>query len=229
MPAFPLPPRLAGLLRRLGSFYGLALAVMAASLWAFAELADEVLERSFAPFDRAVVLHMHAQAHPVLDRLALVGAVVGDVAGVVILGGLFAAWLLRTRRYLDAATLAAVVIGAGVLTYALKVAFRQPRPALFTQRVQEVTFSFPSGHALMSFALFGYLSAWLVAQAPRAPWRWLAAAGLVGLAAAIAVSRVYLGVHWPTDVLAGAIVATFWLTVCLIGRRWIAARRPSDS
>ncbi|MNT20426.1 phosphatidylglycerophosphatase B [compost metagenome] len=227
MSAISLRPRLAELLRRLGWFYSSALAVATASLWAFAELAEEVIARRFAPFDRWVVLGMHTQAHPILDRLALVAAMVGDVEGIIIMGALFGAWLLRRDRYLDAATLAAVLAGAGVLTYTLKLAFQQPRPALYTQLVKEVTFSFPTGHALNAFALFGFIAWWLVAQAPRSAGRWLAAAALVALAAAIAVSRVYLGVHWPTDVVAGAIVAIFWLTICLIGRHWIARRRPA--
>jgi undecaprenyl-diphosphatase len=219
-----MPPRLAAFLKRLASFYSAALAMAAAAFWAFAELADQVLERSTAPFDRAVILAWHAQAHPVLDKLALVAAAVGDVAGIVVMAALFGAYLARRRLYADLAGLAAVVVGSGVLTFALKTAFRQERPALFEQLVHEITYSFPSGHSLMSFALFGYLAAWLVSRGPRSPWRWLAAVGLVSLAAGIAASRVYLGVHWPSDVIAGAIVATFWLSICLVGRRVLSRR-----
>ncbi|MNS42206.1 undecaprenyl pyrophosphate phosphatase [compost metagenome] len=217
-------PRLAAFLKRLASFYSAALAVAAAAFWAFAELADEVLERSTAPFDRAVILSWHAQAHPVLDKLALVAAAVGDVAGITLMALAFGAYLAKRRLYADLAGLAATVIGSGVLTFSLKTAFRQERPALFDQLVHEITYSFPSGHSLMSFSLFGYVAAWLVSRQPRSPWRWLAAVGLVSLAAGIAASRVYLGVHWPSDVVAGAIVATFWLSICLVGRRVLSRR-----
>ncbi|MFN3431219.1 MAG: phosphatase PAP2 family protein [Candidatus Sericytochromatia bacterium] len=224
MRALPMSPRLAALLKRLASFYSAALAMAAAAFWAFAELADEVLERSTARFDREVILAWHAQAHPVWDQLALVAAAVGDVPAIVALGALFGAYLARRRLYADLAGLAAAVIGGGVLTFALKAAFRQPRPALFEQLVHEVTYSFPSGHSLMSFCLFGYFGAWLVSRQPRSAWRWLVAVGLVGLAAGIAASRVYLGVHWPSDVIAGAIAATCWLSICLVGRRFLSSR-----
>lgn len=224
MRALPLSPRLAAFLKRLASFYGAALAMAACAFWAFAELADEVLERSTAGFDRAVIMAWHAQAHPVLDKLALVAAAVGDVAGIALMGAIFGAYLVKRRLYADAAGLAAVVVGSGVLTFALKSAFRQPRPALFEQLVHEITYSFPSGHSLMSFGLFGYFAAWLVSRHPRSPWRWLLAVGLVSLAAGIAASRVYLGVHWPSDVVAGAIAATFWLSICLVGRRVLSNR-----
>lgn len=217
-------PRLAAFLKRLASFYSAALAMAAAAFWAFAELADQVLERSTASFDRAVIVAWHAQAHPVLDKLALVAAAVGDVAGIVLMAVLFGVYLANKRLYADLAGLTAVVAGSGVLTFALKAAFRQERPALFEQLVHEITYSFPSGHSLMSFAFFGYVAAWLVSRRPRSPWRWLVAVGLVSLAAGIAASRVYLGVHWPSDVIAGAIVATFWLSICLVGRRILARR-----
>jgi undecaprenyl-diphosphatase len=64
-----------------------------------------------------------------------------------------------------------------------------------------------------------------VHQDPKAPWRWLVGALCLAVAACVALSRLYLGVHWPTDVLAGLIVATFWVTACLSAQRWALARR----
>jgi diacylglycerol kinase (ATP) len=110
----------------------------------------------------------------------------------------------------------------------LKMIFQVPRPELF-ERLQAVTpgsYSFPSGHALRATGMFGFLAAVLVAGGPRRVWRWLAAAGCVLVAAAVCWSRVYIGVHWPTDVAAGAAAAAAWVTACMMARHYAKTRPP---
>jgi undecaprenyl-diphosphatase len=220
----PVLERLRRFAARLGWFYGLALAIAMAALAAFGHLANEVKEGEFSAFNRAAVLDLHTLAAPWLDQLALTLAALCSPLGIAVMGGFIGAGLLRRQRVLDAFSLGVTLVGAGVLTSTLKHAFNMPRPALYHQLVRETSPSFPSGHALLSFALFGFIGVWLVLENPRESWRWLVAAGFISLAALVAVSRVYLGVHWPTDVLAGAIVATFWLAVCFGGREWLARR-----
>ena len=215
-------------LRRLGWFYGIALAISAFLLWAFAEVAEEVIERSAEPINRTVLLTIHGYASPSLEWIALGLTTIGSIIGIAVVSLAFGAWLYRRRRLADLATLVAAVGGSAVLTYALKTAFRQERPVLFPSIVKEVTYSFPSGHSLASFCLYGFIAWCVVARAPLERWRWGVAAACVALAALIALSRLVLGVHWPTDVLAGAIVATLWLTIVLAGRRWLTSRLAGE-
>lgn len=211
-------------LEKLGWIYGLCLGIMVLSLWAFGELAEEVLETEMAAFNQAVLLSIHGHATPFWDQVALHVTQLGSILGIVVLGSLFGLWMLSRRRYLDLAALLAALLGGGLLTYSLKTMFKQLRPDVFPQLVVERSFSFPSGHALLSFCLWGFLGVWLILENPRAGWRWAIAALCMAVAGLIALSRLYLGVHWPTDVTAGFLLACTWLSICFMGRHWVSQR-----
>jgi len=188
----------------------MVLAVLAAI--AFAWLAHEVVSQALVGPNTTFELGVHAQATPALDSLFAIlthiGSVVTIAALTLIIGGLM---FMKGRRE-DAMMLAGTMVGAVGITEVLKHTFHQTRPALFATAVHETGFSFPSGHSTLSFCLFGFLALWLVLEAPRHVMSWIAAVACVGLAALIALSRVYLGVHWPTDVLAGMLVALAWVS-----------------
>lgn len=216
--------RLWALLRKLGWFYGITLALSAIALWAFTEVAEEAIEHETLALNRRILLTIHDHSHPVGDAAALALAEIGSLVGIGLVGAVFAGWLYRRGRLLDMLALVATLTGGAVLTFVLKAAYRHARPDLFPRLVDEVTYSFPSGHASMSLCLYGFIGGWLIFQGPREPWRWAVAALCFGFAVAIGLSRLYLGVHWPTDVVAGWAIAAFWLTVCLAGRKWLAGR-----
>jgi undecaprenyl-diphosphatase len=220
-------PRARRLLERLVSFYGIALAIGAGTTLLFAWLADEVLESEFADFNRSVLLAIHRHADPTLDSLALSITWFGSVVGVIVLTLLFIFWLVRSRRVVDAWILAVAMGGAGLLSSTLKVVFHQTRPEVFPRLAPAMNFSFPSGHSLMSFTYWGFLAVLLVLQNPRGAWRWGVACCALVLAGLVALSRLYIGVHWPTDVVAGMLLAIAWLTVCFSGRQWLAHRLES--
>jgi len=213
------------LLQRIGSFYGISFGIAMLMLSLFSWLAQEVLEQEFAEVNRAILLWIHSFTSPTLTTLAFAFTGLGSVIGVVVLALCFGMLLLRMRHYWDMVVLAVVLIGGALLVFVLKNVFQQIRPDVFTPLAVELNFSFPSGHSLISFCFWGFFSAWLIRQNPRELWRWIA--GMLGLAMAalVALSRLYLGVHWPTDVLAGMLVATFWVTACLSGHRWLTDRR----
>jgi undecaprenyl-diphosphatase len=126
--------------------------------------------------------------------------------------------LLRRRR--AAVVLAVGVGGAALINTLLKLAFHRVRPELWTPLVVERSFSFPSGHAMVSSALA--CSVTYILWHTR--WRWLAVGLGLAVVVAIGLSRLYLGVHYPTDVLAGWTVGFFWVVivraVLLMSARW---------
>lgn len=189
------------MLRLLLLFVGLLL-----PLWGFAELADEVREGEPFPFDVPILRFAHAMAGDGLDRLAVFfsaagyqwGVVPFDIALIVAL-----AWRKRMREGLFAGL---AIIGSALLNLATKQFFARDRPGLWESIAPETTFSFPSGHAMGSATV-----AWvLLLLAWHTRWRWPVTMAAVAFALAVAFSRVYLGVHYPSDILAGWAAASIW-------------------
>lgn len=216
--------RLAGVLQRIGWFYVAALVASGLAIWAFAWLAEGVLGRSFAEFNRDILLEIHRYVDPDWTLLARSLSWLGSAFGVVLVAMIVGYRWLRARRFVDLWTFLAVLVGSLILTEVLKVAFGQVRPQVFTPLASETSFSFPSGHAMSSLCLWGYLGILALRRRPRDPLRWLLMGASLVLAMLIAASRLYLGVHWPTDVVAGELVAIAWLSVCFSGRRWLLTR-----
>jgi membrane-associated phospholipid phosphatase len=209
------------LFERLGAFYLLGLVIALMALVAFGWLANEVLEERLRPLNESIMLGLHGYADPMWDPIARGVTDLGSVIFVTIIGLAVGGLFVVRRRMLDAATLGIVLIGGGILSTVLKVLFQQQRPRLFPTIIPlPPDYSFPSGHSLISFCLYGFLAAWLLVEAPREIWRWPAALFLLLVAAAVALSRLYLGVHWPSDVTAGMLIATFWVSFCMTGRAW---------
>ncbi len=210
------------LLQRLGLYFVVTLSLAFLALAGFAELAEEVLEAEFRGFDRTVLTWVNAHVRPEWTPYVLELSFLGSPLGISLCGLLFGVLLLGRKKAWDALTLLVLLFGAGALTVGLKSLFRQPRPDLFPPLTLETSFGFPSGHALLGTCFFGYVAYWIVAQGPRSWWRWVLAALCLATAVLISLSRLYLGVHWPTDLAAGTLVAIFWLSGCLSIRRWIA-------
>ena len=180
----------------------------------FVWLADSVVDQHMARFDAQVRGAVHGYASPPLTRIMFAVSFMGS-AGLVLAAALAFA-LFRYYRWRGAAIwLAVTLAGALVLDLALKFAFHRPRPVPFFGPVPQ-TYSFPSGHSLFSFCFYGVLAG-LLADRARHTWLqvliWTAAAVLV---LAIGISRIYLGVHYPSDVMAGFLVGAIW-TATMVG------------
>lgn len=227
-PIEQLPKRRAeGLLKAITSYYAIALVIATACAILFGWLADEVLDREFASINGRILLAIHAERTPALDVVAFTATFLGSATGIALIGCAIAAALAILERWVDLATLAAVLLGAAVLGFTFKLLFHQVRPEVFKPLVIEDNFSFPSGHSLTSFSLWGFFAWWIVSLGPKEVWRWLLAALGLLIAVSVALSRLYLGVHWPTDVLAGMFLGFSWVGVCATGQRWLTrhARR----
>lgn len=201
--------------------------LVAAAVLAFAGLAGEVLEGETQTFDRAVLLALRNPADPgdpIGPRwLEEVARDVTSLGGNAILAAVTLAvvgFLALTEKRAAAALVAASVGGGTALSSLLKLGFSRPRPDLVPHAVEVYTASFPSGHAMLSAVTYLTLGALLVRVQPR--WRVrlyiLALAGATTIL--VGASRVYLGVHWPTDVLAGWCVGAAWALLC-----WLVALR----
>lgn len=191
----------------------------AAGTWAFAYIADEVVEDETHPFDTAVLRAFRtadgAPAGPpwlveaARDVTSLGGYLVLLMTTLFVVGFL----ALERRRLLMLVVLASS-IGGGVLSMLLKNAFERPRPAVVSHLVPVASASFPSGHAMASAAIYVTLAALLARTTTRWAVRLYFLAVALGLTGIVGVSRVYLGVHYPTDVLAGWTAGTAWALLC---------------
>jgi membrane-associated phospholipid phosphatase len=187
-----------------------SLGLAAACLLLFAWLAEEVLAQGIQRFDDGVRSAVHQFSSPTLTAVMRAITNLGDwqvilSASLLLLVFL---WYRGAREYVR--LLVVTMLGAGILDGGLKLFFHRPRPEPFFA-AKPNSYSFPSGHALVSLCFYGLLAGMLSLRA-RKRWQkalaWIAAALLIGC---IGFSRVYLGVHWPSDVLAGYAAAIVWM------------------
>ncbi len=181
------------------------------SLVLFAGLAEEMLEGDTRQFDTAVRQFVHSHSSVGFTASMRLITLLGSSLFVSIAAtSVFVAlWVTDRRR--KALLMAITVIGGSLLMWVLKMGFHRPRPQPFFDTQLPASYSFPSGHALLSFCLFGAGAALFSADQKKRWVRiaiWAVAAVLV---AAIGFSRVYLGVHYPSDVLAGYLGALVWV------------------
>ncbi|MDZ8185841.1 MAG: phosphatase PAP2 family protein [Nostoc sp. ChiSLP02] len=203
-------PRLATLIATIG-IVGLTTCLLI--LFLLAKLAEEVLEREAFAFDTSFLLWLHQFANPNLDSLMLFITNLGNPSTVVIVATLTFLLLWWQRYREEAKVFVFVCLGALILNTELKLFFSKPRPELWDRLISETSFSFPSGHALGSMVLYGFIAYELATHYPQ--FAKVIYTLVVILIAAIGISRLYLGVHWPTDIIAGYGVGFLWLMICI--------------
>jgi membrane-associated phospholipid phosphatase len=176
-------------------------------------LAQEIWEKESFAFDARLLWGLHQWANPVLDQVMLGITRLGDpeVVVVVVLGT--CSWLGFRRRWRSLVMLCFLCLGTQILNQGMKLAFARPRPLLWPRLIEEASYSFPSGHAMGSLVLYGFLAYLLRQRYPRQAR--LITGIAIGLIGAIGLSRLYLGVHYPTDILAGYAAGGLWLMTCL--------------
>lgn len=173
----------------------------------FLGIADEIREGESLFFDTPFLYAMHALSNPVLDWIFIAATNSGGLLGIVVISVIVLALLYIRGHRRQAALFAFSVGGAAIINLLLKTLFQRERPDLWVQLVTEKSFSFPSGHAMATSAVA--LSLMVIFWPTR--WRWyvVAIAGLYMLA--VGLSRLYLGVHYPSDVLGGWSVSAAWV------------------
>jgi len=193
-------------------------------LWGFAEIADEVHEQEQFVFDDRLLLWMHARSSPALDGTFLFLSAFGYASGVVLIDAGLMGWLAWRRRWRDGLFFFLAVAGSALLNLAVKPLYARSRPGWWPSIAPEETFGFPSGHGMGSETLG--LAVILLCWPTR--WRWLAMGIVVPLVVLIGASRVYLGVHFPSDILGGWAAACAWVLgiYVLVFRVWLRERVP---
>lgn len=199
--------------------------VVVSATWGFIELADEVFEHDTRAFDRWMLLALREPGHPEtpigppwLREVARDVTALGSVVVLALVIAVVTGFLVLWPRWAAAAFVLSATLGGWLLGSLLKLAFARPRPTVVPHLAQVHSYSFPSGHSMMSAVVYLTLTA-LVARLVG-PYRlkvYVLAVALM-LTALIGASRVYLGVHYPTDVLAGWIAGLAWSSAC-----WLAA------
>ena len=189
------------------------LAVAALAMWGFATIAQEVWEKETYAFDTSILLYLRSLHDPLRDRVMLAFTFFGEpnllLALSVSLGIIL--WVRKHRS--EATTIAVTGAGALGLNILLKQLFARARPQLWERTVDVRFYSFPSGHAMISMVIYGLLGYLLGSRFPKQRW-WIYSLTVI-LVAVIGLSRLYLGVHWPTDIIAGYTAGLVWLIACI--------------
>ena len=176
-------------------------------LIAFASLVGELREGGKFFFDAPIMLALHQQASVGRDAFFVFVSKLGYLWGVIPLDVLIIAWLVFRRRLRDGLFFGLAVVGSLIINLAAKNHFGRVRPELWLSLTPEMTYSFPSGHAMGSVTLG--VAAILLCWNTR--WRWLVLVGTSAFVFLVGVSRVYLGVHYPSDILAGWTAGAAWV------------------
>ncbi len=180
--------------------------------YVFVELAEEVHEKETLLFDEAVLHGVNQLASPGLNVVMMTLTQLGGLWAVLVITAVLVVLLWRKRMRRMSVLLTFGVGGAGLINLILKSIFQRDRPELWELLVIENSYSFPSGHAMASSALAFSL---IVIFWPTR-WRWLVVAIMGVYTFAIGLTRLYLGVHYPTDVVAGWIVSAMWVAVVMV-------------
>lgn len=181
----------------------------------FAKVADQVQEGSTQGFDDRVMTWVGAHRVPWIEQGFVEVTMLGTGIVVMVMVGISAIFLWCTRHRYSSVLLLAATGGGILLNNVLKLSFNRPRPQLFEWGTHALSSSFPSGHA-MSSAIVYCTVAYLAARLQKRRWtRWLTMFVAFALVALISISRVYLGVHYPSDVLAGVLVGLAWAGFCM--------------
>lgn len=177
----------------------------------FANIVEEVAEGESSRFDKMVLLWIHWYSPNWLDGVMRFVTALGHYWVVIPLLAVATYAFYRKGQTIAAGLLVASTVGGIVLTTALKTVFQRDRPELFDSGYTASFYSFPSGHATIAVGFYGTLTL-LVAWRLSGFRRWVVVLVSVALVLLIGFSRLYLGVHYPTDVLAGFLAAPVWIS-----------------
>lgn len=186
---------------------------------------DVVNHDPLTKFDTTVLESLHRDATPAGVTVSAAISRLGSPVAMAVLAVGGVVMLAVRRQWTVLGGWVSAFSGAGVIDHWLKVAIHRPRPSYATALLQHSSWSFPSGHAMGSLVGYGMLAYVLLLMGPRTGrFRVLIVTGLASLIVAIGISRLYLGVHYFSDVVGGYAAGLLWLSACVsaveLARRW---------
>ncbi|MFC5497413.1 phosphatase PAP2 family protein [Caenimonas terrae] len=171
----------------------------------------------------------HANQIPLATKLMLLVSLWHSTIGILTMSAVLGLVLYRYGRTWWLLALALAVPGGMLLNVLVKNLVQRPRPHFADAVLTLPTYSFPSGHTAGAALFYGFLTALVFAHPGARRWRWAMAVAAVAMVLLVGLSRIYLGLHYFTDV-AGAIVeAVLWLALCLAGVRALWRRRGGEA
>jgi undecaprenyl-diphosphatase len=212
----------------------LTLFLAAGAFWVFEEVQEEFSSGGGRTIDRAIFLAFRSSSDPRVPLgppwlqiwmrdITSLGSL--GVLGLVI--GTSVTFLFIARKKRDGWMVLAATVGGIVVTQALKALFNRPRPDLLLPGMYVYSSSFPSGHAIMSAVTYLTLGA-LIARKVRGYLKAYVISVAVVLTLMVGITRVYLGAHWPSDVVAGWSVGAAWALLCWAAAEWFERRGSSQ-
>jgi undecaprenyl-diphosphatase len=204
-----------------------AVLIVVSGTWCFLALANVVLAGRTQSLDEVILVALRRADDPAMpigpDWMAEVGrdlTAVGGIAVLLLTTLAVAGFLALDRKFAAAGFVLAAVAGGLMASSLLKACFARPRPEVVPHLSQVYTSSFPSGHSMMSAVVYLTLGALLARVVARRRLKFYFLAVALLLTGLVGASRVYMGVHYPTDVLAGWTAGLVWASLC-----WLAARK----
>ncbi len=212
------------LVRRIGARLSRGFLVSMAGIVAFGLLADEMGEGDTASFDSWVRGGVNSFADPMLTKAMIAFSFIGDWPFLTLLGLAIFGFLLYIKWKREAVIFMITNGGELMLNMGLKAVYQRARPEPLFEYTVPSSYSFPSGHALGSFCFFSILAWIVVRNIENTGTRSLIWVGTAFLILAIGLSRIYLGVHYPSDVVAGYLVAAVWTLTVIFADRSLLKR-----
>lgn len=211
------------------------LLILAVCTWSFIEIADEVLEQDTQAFDKWVVRSMRRADDPSVpigprwvQEIGRDMTAFGGIATLVFFTAVVAGYLWIEGKKRVIVLLLTAAIGGQILSSTLKYFFSRPRPDVVPHLSHVYTSSFPSGHSMLSAVIYLTLGALLASVITNRMLKIYVLSVAVLLTLMVGLSRIYLGVHYPTDVLAGWIAGLAWALVCWMIARWLQKRHQIE-